>query len=628
MALPQRTRVPHSPWSVASVAIHLALVVVLRVSGAVVGLSSSLPTPSRDQPGSTVECFTHWALSRGVRLHPLVHLVGGATPSPTSSPLSDDTTPPTTTRRIRDGWGLERVGSSSKLSLQSDDIVLNVPQDLIWNAGSVYDELCLEFDDENYGDNNQDGDVDDTKNTTPSERSNNILKEIVQELQALPATRDSIAEFVLFLQVLKHSATPTPHMDKDADLRFWKPWLDAMPRDCSTAVSWTLPERECLPLPARAMAEYEGVKWQLFLRAYQRLAEATATASAATGQQSGNTKNTESHSGWLVPSSTKTNSDSSDQHDRLVQWAYQVVGSRCWRHPRQVAPQSASFSSETEDDDTNEFWRDTEMVPMGDMFNHRTPSNVVVVRSSVGGGVDFVYTGQQLGSDPVVDHNNDHDDDDTGLYLSYGATTNSHRFLTIFGFVDTSMKEVWSQLVFSDPDERLQTLGCNDKVQMVVRTMDGAVAAPVWDCILYSLLVASESAERRRAEESSMSKSITKTRPLESEKPRSLIFYDACMKSRQQSSLPRECTDTSENQMDAAECRQKFQAWFQPQVSFVLIQHFRGILSELDQLMDAKIDPLIRETETASSNLHLIRRHNEFLRLVFTRAVTGLSDNN
>jgi hypothetical protein len=136
----------------------------------------------------------------------------------------------------------------------------------------------------------------------------------------------------------------------------------------------------------------------------------------------------------------------------------------------------------------------TDIVPLGDMFNHACPANVVV--NYVDGSsrdtmnekrndedsmneVKFVLT-----QDIEVDQQSAHEQ----LCLSYGLTINPYRFLILFGFVNENMKEIFCQVLFTNPSKEMIDLGCNDRARMVYGTSDGGIGRAILDSMLYSLL--------------------------------------------------------------------------------------------------------------------------------------------
>ena len=127
-------------------------------------------------------------------------------------------------------------------------------------------------------------------------------------------------------------------------------------------------------------------------------------------------------------------------------WAFNAVGSRFWKTDSAV-----------------ENYRPcSELVPIGDMFNHRNPPNVKTVHLHEQDVVCFLYLG---GGEECYPQD---------LFITYGQPYNPHRFLVIFGFVPTDMPELWSHLLLSQTNTYT-----GDVAKMVFICKDGAIAQQV-----------------------------------------------------------------------------------------------------------------------------------------------------
>jgi len=212
--------------------------------------------------------------------------------------------------------------------------------------------------------------------------------------------------FLIFLKLLRCSK------DRDSP---WTPWIEALPKKFP---EFSSAEKECLPFYAKYAADYQDKKFEAFCQASAKLGEYKGT---------------------------------DPRESETLKWACNAVGSRCWKtEPR------------NEDDVAN-----TELVPVGDMFNHREPPNVAITHDE--GCVNFVYKG-------------DADENNKDLYITYGQPHNPHRFLVIFGFVPEDMPFVWSHLAYADNPFSV------DASKMVFQTADGMIPKIVWDAVLYALL--------------------------------------------------------------------------------------------------------------------------------------------
>jgi hypothetical protein len=514
---------------------------------------STRTTATKTRLSRDIASLEQWARQRGVYIHPRIQLLENDTELSSSS-----------------GWGLERhASSSSGLGLETGTVILRVPATLVWNAGALHDEWVSSNLDTQY--------------TT-------VWQRVLAQLCATAVTRDHVAEFILLVRLLEESrGRRTDDTASDATNSPWQTWLESLPQTLTTGVSFTESERQCLPAYTRALVEYERIKLQIF-------SSALATLSAAANSSSSLVAAT-------VPSRGTLRWLSQDLSDAEIQWAYQIVSSRCWKRP-----------VSEEDDSGDKAWRRTDLVPLGDMFNHREPSNVVVT-ATTNDSIDFVYTGSDVDS-----HN------DTGLYLSYGLGGNPHRFLAVFGFVDESMPYVWSQLTFPNPDACLQELGCDDRSEMVIRAVDGAISTAIWDCLLYAMLVAAEA--KRAAMLTALVDETPVESPLQADSrlPLSVSFFKACRMARSSSSE----TDTTGfglSVQQSIEYTQYLHAEYRPQTTAILRNHLSNLVQELAMLRKTQIQPRADETSSGmgrSPSLQLIQRHNHFLTGVFAKALDRL----
>eukprot|EP00584_Thalassiosira_punctigera_P018499 CAMPEP_0172554988 /NCGR_PEP_ID=MMETSP1067-20121228/57443_1 /TAXON_ID=265564 ORGANISM="Thalassiosira punctigera, Strain Tpunct2005C2" /NCGR_SAMPLE_ID=MMETSP1067 /ASSEMBLY_ACC=CAM_ASM_000444 /LENGTH=403 /DNA_ID=CAMNT_0013343479 /DNA_START=96 /DNA_END=1307 /DNA_ORIENTATION=- len=198
----------------------------------------------------------------------------------------------------------------------------------------------------------------------------------------------------------------------------WAPWLAGMPQ---TFPEFSEAERECLPFYARYIADYQRQKLERFREAAEVIC------------------------GTL----------DEEQRDEF-KWAFNAVGSRFWK---------------TESAVEENYQPRSELVPLGDMFNHRDPPNVKIVHDKEEDAVCFLYLGG--GEECVYPRD---------LFITYGQPYNPHRFLMIFGFVPDDMKEMWSHLTLSESNAY-----ASDVPRMVFACEDGTVAQQVWDAVLSEL---------------------------------------------------------------------------------------------------------------------------------------------
>jgi hypothetical protein len=240
--------------------------------------------------------------------------------------------------------------------------------------------------------------------------------------------------FLIFVKVLRCC--------QEGESSLWDPYIRSLPRNF---VEFSTTEKACLPYYAKYVTDYQEEKFDAFCKA---------------ALESG------------LVDSIDSSSDNDDFHQ--AKWAFLSVSSRFWKTSSSaeggksaaIAKGTTATEENGNDDST------TELVPVGDMFNHREPPNVAITHE--GDFVNFVYRGN-TGSDPEMASKD--------LYITYGQPSNPHRFLGIFGFVPVDdMPDVWSHIVY--PNNPF----ADDVEKMVFRTADGNVPKQVWDAVLYTLL--------------------------------------------------------------------------------------------------------------------------------------------
>jgi len=321
---------------------------------------------------------------------------------------------------------------------------------------------------------------------------------------------DHRAEFLLFLKILLEV--------NRGETSLWHEWIQCLPKIFSTGVCFDDVESDCLPSFSRTLADFEVSKLQAFGFAANLI-----------------------HQTWGV-STTKL---SQKEREALFLWSYSVVYTRCWKF--------------ADDLDTGT----SDIVPIGDLFNHKEPANLAVDNFSSSTTVDFVL---QCDLAPG----------DTGLSLSYGLT-NPHRFLVIFGFVDETMPEIFCQVVFADPTPGHVLIGCNDRSKMVYQSDDGAIADTVWYSVLYALLAAKP------------------------EEQQDLLDAHAH-------------GDLS--------IKESLRAKYLLEISLTLKNHVAGTIRELESLTERIY--LAKNDDHHHPNLSLIKKQNGFLQAVFKKVLERL----
>lgn len=426
-----------------------------------------------------------------------------------------------------DDWGVMVLpvttgDPQSTTTMNAGTVVLSVPRSLVLSSTKVADELVKEY-------------------KLDLQEATNILED--------SGFANQTPDFFLFVKVLLESCK-----GKDS---LWQPWLESLPHTFQTGVCMNSFEKSCLPPFAFALAEFETQKLRAFRRALSTLLEHPPASESLP---------------HLIREVILKQQNGKD--DGLIKWAYNVVFSRCWKYAEQMDDSADGSDSGIRSD----------IVPIGDMFNHADPGNVVVN-----------YVEDSL-------HENDGDGDETAvkfvlnqhvqmdqvefpeLCLSYGLTTNPYRFLILFGFANTQMKEIYCQVLFTNPSKEMIELGCNDRAKMVYRT-DGAISDTVCDVVLYSLLeqqVGNTEAEATRK-----------------------ILYQAHL---------------NDDETTKTAIREKYLL----ESSLALRNHVERTLKEFSELVE-KIDTIIEGSGDISlvdkeyPHLGMIHKHNKFVQGVFEK---------
>jgi hypothetical protein len=141
--------------------------------------------------------------------------------------------------------------------------------------------------------------------------------ESVEQYLDKKGSKELIPQFYLFLKVLREY-----QMGEESP---YAPWLDAMPKKFSTAVTFDDFEVQCLPPFVGSLSRLDRINFGTFTEALERV------------------------SPDYISQQTKTDSVA-------ILWAFNVVFTRCW--------------SKSPDD--------VQIVPMADMFNHASSANVEV----------------------------------------------------------------------------------------------------------------------------------------------------------------------------------------------------------------------------------------------------------
>lgn len=338
--------------------------------------------------------------------------------------------------------------------------------------------------------------------------------DLLPAIQHIQATqyRSQLSHFYLYLKILVES--------EKLDKSFWYPWFQSLPKSFDTAVAMDTQELEWLPPYAWALANVERKHLEVFHEALKKLPQHVL--------------------------SNKVIEDS-----ELIEWAFQVVFTRAWRY----LEDSKSNKNNTTPTANNEYDERCDIVPFGDMFNHCTNKNLELDYDADDNFLAYTAHAVSAGAP---------------LHISYGRPTNPYRFLTIFGFCDTEMPEIFSQITLESPSKRHVELGY-DLDTMVFRTQDGAIANAVWDVLLYTILE-----QKPELQE---------------------LFYLAHVNG-----------DTN--------TKQAMHVAFHLENCLTLKSHVDRTLTEMDEIL-AKMDQVEASEKRLHPRYNLIRTNNEFVRGVF-----------
>lgn len=112
------------------------------------------------------------------------------------------------------------------------------------------------------------------------------------------------------------------------------------------------------------------------------------------------------------------------------------------------------------------------IVPMGDMFNHGTETEVDFSYDEQGNCNVFTTRDVSAGSP---------------LRMSYGCPTNPSRLFAVYGFLDETSPATFCKIMNIQPNDQLRDLGF-DFSRMLFYKETGEVSEEVWDVLLYDIL--------------------------------------------------------------------------------------------------------------------------------------------
>lgn len=218
-----------------------------------------------------------------------------------------------------------------------------------------------------------------------------------------------VPKFYLFIKILLEF--------EKGDQSPWFPWLNSLPRYYANGASMTSFCFDCLPPLAGYLAMNERIK---FIQFYQALKYVDFISDYVKGNK------------------------------ELAKWAFSVVYTRHFQ---------------TSDGDFK-------IVPMADMFNHGTDTEVQISYDDHGNC--RVYTNYDIPAG-------------SPLRISYGDPTNPSNLFAKYGFLDESCPATFCKIMITRPTRELVNMGY-DHSKMLFYKETGDVSQEVWDVLLYQIL--------------------------------------------------------------------------------------------------------------------------------------------
>ena len=196
------------------------------------------------------------------------------------------------------------------------------------------------------------------------------------------------------------------------------------------------------------------------------------------------------------------------------------------------------------------------IVPMADMFNHGTETEVDISFDEDGNCYGYSTTDIPAGSP---------------LRISYGCPTNPSYLFATYGFLDESAPATFCKIMNIESTQELRNIGL-DFSRMLFYKDTGEITEEVWDVILYTLLEDEEDDEREMQR----------------------TFYKACMNG------------------DFETKNAIHQKYFH-MTSRVIQIHVNSFIAELDQLSEKAASKDLNE----HPRVPLILEHNDFVKRTF-----------
>lgn len=310
-----------------------------------------------------------------------------------------------------DQYNQDDISAMTDVDLPAGSPVLGIPANMILSSTNSRLEL------EAFSDS--------LNESMPNSDAGGVRKSV--ELLNRLGAGETIPKFYLFLKVLLEYSRGTESA--------YFPWLDSLPRLYYNSVSMTDFCYECLPPLVFSLSRRERVKFDNFYDALQKIDSS------------------------IIPEELKTDKTS------IVKWAFNVVHTRAF---------SGERSGQSGDDNgVGEGGKDGEeqrIVPMADMFNHGTETDVAVSYDEEGNCNVYTIRDVPAGSP---------------LRISYGCPTNPSEFFATYGFLDDTSPATFCKIMNIQPTPELKTIGL-DFSKMLFFKDTGDITSEVWDVLLYA----------------------------------------------------------------------------------------------------------------------------------------------
>lgn len=222
--------------------------------------------------------------------------------------------------------------------------------------------------------------------------------------------QNSVADFNLFVKLLAEY--------EQEDNSPFLPWIDSLPRLFYNAVSMTDFCYECLPPLVFSLSRLEKVKFDNFKQ---------------------------------VLGKVDIVSDYVKQNDEVLKWAFNSVYTRAYA-------------------DKDGQGSDVTLIPMGDMFNHGTETEIEVYFDEGGNGM--VYTSADVAAN-------------SPLRISYGCPTNPSFLFARYGFLDETSPATFCKMMDIPKTPENVNVGI-DFSKMLFYHDTGDISQEVMDVVLYA----------------------------------------------------------------------------------------------------------------------------------------------